>query len=85
MLTSMLTGRDEYDSFISLDDSEIINSKMVKNIGEAIQTYKFTYQGPNSPITSIIEEAIEPETQPEDCSGISAVILSPAPHDNEPV
>ena len=77
--------RSEYDSCRSLDDSQIINSTMVKSIGKAIQAYKFTYQVPNSSIANIIEEAIGSATQSEDCSDISAVLFSPAPYDNEPV
>ena len=53
-----LTGRNEYDSFTSLDDSEIINSTIVKNVREAIQAYELAKQNPNSSIASTIEEAL---------------------------
>ena len=80
-----LTGGNAYNSSTSLDDSEIIGSTMVKNIEEAIQAYKFNYQGPNSPTASTIEEAIGSDPQLKDSTDISAVLLSPLPYDDEPV
>ena len=82
---SDLTGGNRYNSSTSLDDSEIINSSMVKNIEEAIQASKFTYQGPNSAITSMIEEATGSVIESKDCKDISAVLNSPALYDDEPV
>ena len=58
---------------------------MVKNIEEAIQAYKFTYQSPNWPITSIIEEAVGSVIQSKDCTDKSTVLNSPTLYDCEPV
>ena len=58
---------------------------MVKDIQEAIQSYQYTYQGPSSSITSIIEEAIGSAIQSKNEGNLSAVLNSPAFHDNEPM
>ena len=74
-----------HDFSTRLDDSEFIDSSIVKNIQEAIQAYQFTYQCLSSPATSIIEETIESVSQSKDSADIAAVLNSPTSDDNEPV
>ena len=80
-----LTGGNWYDHSASLGESETIDSSVVKDIQEAIQTYQSTHQGSSYPITSIIEETIGSAIHSKNSEDLAAVHNIPAFHDNETI
>ena len=66
-----LTGGNMNDTYTTLDDSEIVDSSMVKNVQRGIQDIEFTYQFPSSLMKSINEEATVSLIKSKDCTDIA--------------